>query len=109
MQHRTFLHGLGAVAALLIPSLLWQQPLVAFVGVALVAAGILALYQDRVLYAVFVVVGLMGAAAEAVAISHGAWIYSRPQLLGIPVWLPVLWGIAGVTVVRIERKLAARL
>lgn len=100
------LHALGAVAALLIPSWLWQQPLLVFAGVVLVAAGILALYRNPVLYAVFVVVGVVGAAAEAVAIHHSAWTYTQPQLLGIPLWLPVLWGVAGVTVVRIERKLA---
>lgn len=106
MDRKTVLHTLGAVAVLLLPSWLWQQPWLALVGVAAVGAGILMLYRDRVLSTVFVVVGLAGAAAEAVAINHGAWTYANPQFLGVPVWLPLLWGIAGVTVVRIERKLS---
>lgn len=107
MEPKTVAHALGAVTALLIPSLLWDRPLLALPGVSAVAVGVLALYRDRVLYSIFVVVGILGAAVEVVTIHFGAWTYARPQALGIPVWLPVLWGIAGVTVVRIERKMTA--
>ena len=37
--------------------------------------------------------------AEAVVIFSGAWQYTQPQLVSIPLWLPFLWGLAGITIV----------
>ena len=30
------------------------------------------------------------------SITTGAWAYDSPQLLGIPIWLPFVWGNAGL-------------
>ena len=38
--------------------------------------------------------------AEAVAIKFGAWQYSNPTALGVPIWLPLLWGSAIVFIKR---------
>jgi hypothetical protein len=40
--------------------------------------------------------GVLGAFAEIIAVKGNAWQYGNEQLLGVPIWLPVLWGIAGV-------------
>lgn len=49
----------------------------------------------------FVTAAFLGTAAEIVAIRFGAWQYSNPTLLGIPAWLPLLWGIAVVFINRV--------
>ncbi len=40
----------------------------------------------------FLLTLIMGFLAEAflVNISH-AWVYARPQLAGVPIWMPLLW------------------
>ncbi|MEM5844080.1 MAG: hypothetical protein QXX07_01610 [Candidatus Aenigmatarchaeota archaeon] len=50
----------------------------------------------------FIFSGVFGASAEAFAIFFGAWKYSLPEILGlIPLWLPILWGIAGIFLKRV--------
>ena len=50
----------------------------------------------------FVVAAVAGSIAEAVAIEFGAWHYTNPTLLGVPIWLPLLWGLAVVFIRRIS-------
>lgn len=45
----------------------------------------------------FIVCGLLGSIGESIIIVSGAWSYTDPQLINIPIWLPFLWGIAGTT------------
>ena len=42
-----------------------------------------------------------GPIAEIIAVSTGAWKYSNPTFLGIPLWLPFLWGMAVFLIRRI--------
>lgn len=56
--------------------------------------------QDTAYLKVFFFTACFGPAAEIVAIHAGAWQYTMPQLGGIPVWLPALWGLAGMFIVR---------
>jgi hypothetical protein len=44
---------------------------------------------------------LLGPIAEIVAVAHGAWTYDTPDFLGIPLWLPVGWGLATLLIKRI--------
>lgn len=40
--------------------------------------------------------GGLGALAEAGAIASGAWAYTVPVAVGVPLWLPAIWGIAAL-------------
>lgn len=44
----------------------------------------------------FTLTGLLGSTGEVIGISGGAWSYTKPQLFNIPLWLPLLWGLAGM-------------
>lgn len=57
---------------------------------------------------VFVVGAIIGPVIEIIAIYFGVWRYANPTLLGIPMWLPVLYGIASIFIERIARKLISR-
>lgn len=50
----------------------------------------------------FVVAAVAGSSAEIVAILFGAWRYADPSFLGIPMWLPFLWGSAVVFIKRVS-------
>jgi hypothetical protein len=48
-----------------------------------------------------------GPLGEAISVWSGAWAYSRPSFL-IPLWLPLLWGIAGLFLKRFCDSLVSR-
>ena len=53
--------------------------------------------EDLLLY---IICSVAGTLAEAVAIASGAWKYSLPNFIGVPYWLPFLWGIAALFIKR---------
>ena len=53
----------------------------------------------------FVLIGVAGFAAEAVVVTRGAWVYADQHILGLPVWLPILWGSVGVMSVWLTEKI----
>lgn len=57
--------------------------------------------------ALFIAIALIGAVAELIGISAGAWSYSLPFGAGMPLWLPALWGMAGLFVKRTADELSA--
>jgi hypothetical protein len=85
-----------ALATLLLTSVLWRYP-VALTAV-LIAAGvaIYALRPSRTSACIYVVGFVFGPLAEGLAIQTGAWEYASPSVLGIPVWLPFVWGNAAL-------------
>ncbi len=48
---------------------------------------------------------IFGPIAEAIAICFGAWHYTYPFLIGIPLWLPLVWGDCGLYIIRVKAVL----
>lgn len=44
---------------------------------------------------------VLGPIAEIVAVRFGAWSYHTPDFLGVPIWLPIAWGLATLIIKRI--------
>jgi hypothetical protein len=42
----------------------------------------------------FVVGAVLGPLVEIICIYLGVWQYANPSFLGIPMWLPLVWGLA---------------
>lgn len=41
-----------------------------------------------------------GAIVEIILVNIGhGWSYTNPQYLGIPVWIPLFWGLVGTTII----------
>jgi hypothetical protein len=93
------------VVCVALASFVWHRPAVLLISF-LVASG-LALYRwhtkaDVVFYLVALVFGTV---ADFVAVAFGAWEYTNSSL--VPVWLPFLWGIAGLLLKRITETLTS--
>jgi len=58
---------------------------------------------------IFVISGLIGSLGESFIITGGAWSYANYQLLNFPIWLPLLWGIAGITGISMYEGLLEKL
>jgi uncharacterized membrane protein YoaT (DUF817 family) len=70
----------------------------------LVALRVWATRDDRV---AFLLTGLVGSLAEAVFVRAGVWQYANPSLLGLPIWFPVSFGLAGAIALRLVRSVLA--
>ena len=61
----------------------------------------LSINKSKVELTVFIRCGFLGAIAEGIAVYSGAWEYFNDSFLGIPIWLPVLWAIASIFILRV--------
>jgi hypothetical protein len=91
--------AIGAVLAfstLLATAALWRHPVGLIALLVVVGLGIFLLRPSRTSAAVYLVGFVFGPSAEALGIHAGAWSYARPDFLGIPAWLPFVWGNAAL-------------
>jgi hypothetical protein len=96
-------------SSLFLVSFLWQWPnLLAFL-LGLLALVVLYIRKDKASNYMFLISGLAGGLAESFAISFGTWTYGKPQLIGVPAWLFILWGIAAVFMVTLNEEVKKRL
>lgn len=67
--------------------------------VLFVLAALFLLYRrDKKLAVIYFLGFFCGPTTEIVAIYAGAWHYTQPLFLGIPLWLPFLWGVAALCI-----------
>ncbi len=86
----------------------WQQTELLAGILLMLSFLVLLLSHDRRRDAVpFVIGAVLGPAMEAVVIRSGAWQYTSPTALGIPLWLPFLWGLTAMFIMKISRWYAA--
>ncbi len=90
-----------AIFSILSIVFLWKQNLLLLTVLIFSAVLMLLIKKSKAELKTFIFCGVSGAIAESVAIRFGAWTYHNPDVIGIPIWLPVLWGIASVFIVRI--------
>jgi hypothetical protein len=85
-----------ALATLFLTSVLWHYP-AALIALLLVTALAIHTIRPTATNVVVYMTGFVfGPIAEAVSISTGAWEYDTAHLLGVPVWLPFVWGNAAL-------------
>ena len=100
---KSFKHFTGfiALASLLSVAFLWKQNLLLFIILTILAILLLFINKSKQEIKTFLFCAFFGALTEAFAIMFGAWAYGNPNIIGIPMWLFVLWGIASVFIVRV--------
>ena len=99
---RAFVYSmLLAFLSLFSVAALWKAPAALAAALAAVSAIMLLVWRSREDVYLYIIVGISGALAELAAVGSGVWQYAMPDVRGIPLWLPLLWGIAGVFVQKI--------
>jgi uncharacterized membrane protein YoaT (DUF817 family) len=75
--------------------------------ILLIILSILALikWKSWVTFSIFVVASIVGPICEIVLISQGTWGYPVQTILNIPLWLFILWGIAGAGLYQVAVEL----
>jgi uncharacterized membrane protein YoaT (DUF817 family) len=95
-QVKFVLNAALALATLFLTALLWRYPLALIALLVVTAAAILRIRPNATSVVVYATAFVFGPLAEAVSITTGAWQYDSSNFLGIPVWLPFVWGNAGL-------------
>ncbi len=54
----------------------------------------------------FIAGAVIGFIGEAICVYLGVWQYANPSFLGIPIWLPVAWGLAAMLIKNIAETFA---
>lgn len=99
----TFANILAAISLMSV-ALLWRQNIILFAALLVVAALLFLVERSNSEVKTFLFCAICGMAAEYIAISFGAWNYQNPNFFNIPIWLPLLWGIASVFIIRVYRN-----
>lgn len=102
MQKKKIAVSLLAIAiAILLVMYHWKNPLLLILS--LIITGYLKhkLSPVRHEFSMFLITGLLGPLTESLIMLKGAWSYAIPHIFNIPIWLPFLWGVAGMIFVNI--------
>jgi hypothetical protein len=86
--------------------LLWSNQLILSGCFALISIFMLLKWNTRTDFLFYFAALILGPAGEAISVWSGAWTYSKPSFL-VPLWLPLLWGIAGLFLKRFCDSLAS--
>jgi hypothetical protein len=92
------------ILSLLAVSVFWKNNLIVFFILTAFSI-ILLISRSKTELILFLFCGISGMIAEVVAIFFGTWNYSNPSFFGVPIWLPILWAIASIYMIRIAKFL----
>lgn len=97
---KTAWFSLFAVVALLATALLWQNSLLLVFVLVVTGAAMIKIEGSRSAVFIFLLGFVLGPLSELLAMWSGAWSYAQPDVFTIPMWLPFLWGNAGLYISR---------
>lgn len=107
-KQKTFLNALLALVTLLLTGFLWRRPFVLVPLLALIAVAMVRIEKHKSAIYIYVVAFCAGPLSEALVIYFGAWAYAEPYILGVPLWLPFIWGNAGLFIHRLNQYVRSR-
>jgi uncharacterized membrane protein YoaT (DUF817 family) len=84
-------------------ALWWRHPLALTALLALVSVLFMLAARDRHSWKIFLLSSVFGPITEIICIAAGAWSYALPFAFGIPLYLPLVWGSAGLLIVSFAR------
>jgi hypothetical protein len=77
--------------------LFWKNTVLISIILAIIALARL-IQADKMDRIFFAVIGIGASIVESVAIMSGAWMYSTRQILNMPSWIILYWGIGGIAI-----------
>jgi len=96
MTKTIFAFLIGSLAVISV-CLFWRQPVLTSLVLIFLALIKHQKYPLKHEFALFVLAAIWGGVFESMAIFAGAWSYTKTDLINIPLWLPFLWGVTGIS------------
>ena len=85
---------------------LWQNNIALTVIFIVISAFVLLKWADKEERIVYFASFVLGPIFDLILIPRGVWAWGNPSLFGIPLWLPLSYGILIVTAVKIGKSTA---
>lgn len=99
-MHRRYFIVLIFVLSIILTSLFWKSNILLFI--LLLILSLILLYIDNFKFLkTYISCGIFGSIAEMIAVTTSPWVYSNSSFMGIPIWLPLLWGIASISFIKV--------
>ncbi|MDD4989168.1 MAG: DUF2878 family protein [Candidatus Pacebacteria bacterium] len=86
-------------------SLLQNFSLLVVLILSLAGYAVITIEKEKKFIPIYWIIFLGGPLLEAVAIHFGVWSYKNPVVIGVPLWLPFLWGNASLVVAKLTLTL----
>jgi len=96
--------ALIAILSVSFVALLWRNVLLLTTSLLIMSILALLHFHHKHDVITFFLGVVTGAVSESLCIYFGAWMYTNPTYL-IPLWLPVLWGLAALVIRRFSLEL----
>ena len=100
--------SLIAIFSISFVSLLWRDIVLLTSSLLILAIFSLRYFHKKNDVIIFFIGAVIGTGTELVCIYFGAWKYMNPTYL-IPLWLPVLWGLAAIVIRRFAVEIDNRI
>ena len=94
-----------SITAVLSVIFLWQNNIGTFTILTILWILAMFLWHKKIDIITFIVGAIIGPIVEVSCIAMGVWSYANPSFIGIPLWLPILWGLATVLTRRIAETI----
>ena len=85
---------------------LWQNNVLLTVAFLVVSAFVLLKWTNKEEKLVYLAGFILGTIFELILVSIGIWSYGNPTILGVPLWLPLVYSIGAVIFVKVGRAMA---
>lgn len=93
--HRKILTILLYLATFVTVMVYWKKDVIALT-ILIILSLILNIVTKWRLFKPWLIGAILGTLSEIICIKAGAWRYSNPRFLSVPVWLPFVWGNASI-------------
>ena len=106
MEKRKTLYSiLFIILALIVVVFFWRNT-----SLLIASLIFLAIFKHRIIpikieFLWFVISAFVGTGMESLVMLSGPWSYTNIDILNFPLWLPFLWGLAGITGVTLYQGL----
>ena len=96
-----------SVLSLLSVIVLWQDNILLTEFLLLILILMLAMKTSKREIMLVIYFGIAGSIAEMLVMHFDIWQYANSDFFGIPAWLPVLWAVASIYVIRVSNYFRA--
>ncbi|OGF76773.1 hypothetical protein A3E62_00965 [Candidatus Giovannonibacteria bacterium RIFCSPHIGHO2_12_FULL_44_29] len=99
---KVFIETLPILFGILLSYLFWQNSFVLFIIYIALSVVLILRHRDNSEFAIFIYGIIIGGLVEVIGTQvSGYQSFTEPDFLGIPMWLPVVWGYGFVAMKRI--------
>ena len=85
---------------------LWENNILLAISLILVSAFILIWFSSREEKILYFVCFVLGPMFDLLLVPRGVWSYANPTFYGVPLWLPIAYGLGTVVIVKIGNSIS---